>query len=121
MIKIYLLKCIMLLQHTEQMIVGEVSLLDISCLPGFHYLSYPDTLMAILPLEQENEAKDCFLTPDFFLPIRNIKYLLESKKKIFTEDMESIRNLVGISCENIQMYLDHLKEKEQLKTETENK
>ena len=48
-----------------------------------------------------------------------LKHLLEFKAStgieciyIFTKDMESISNLVGISCEDIQMFLDHLREKE---------
>ena len=42
-----------------------IPILDMSLLSGF-YLSYPDTLTANQALEQKDEAKDCFLTEDFF-------------------------------------------------------
>jgi hypothetical protein len=49
-----------------------IPILDMSLLSGF-YLSYPDTLTANQPLEQEGEAKDYFLTLDFFFVNQNHK------------------------------------------------
>ena len=63
------------------------------------------------------KQKIVFLLQISFLPTRNIKHLLELSADIFTKDIESISNLLGISCEDIQMFLDHLKEKEKIITD----
>lgn len=48
--------------------------------------------------------------PDFFLPSRNLKYIFEKFPEELESDFESISQLIGISEEDIQIYISKLKE-----------
>ena len=91
---------------------------DVAHLPDFHYLSYKDTLQTTEALKFElGDVPNWAQTPDFFLPSRNIKYLLEKDPDLIESNIETVSNLLGVSAGSILDYVASLNEKERVKAE----
>ena len=92
--------------------------IDITRLPEFHCLAYEEAVRVVDQLyEMEGCVPEFVEMPDFFLPSRNLKYIFEKFPEELESDFESISQLIGISEEDIQIYISKLKEK--IKSEEE--
>ncbi|WAQ93675.1 hypothetical protein MAR_006146 [Mya arenaria] len=90
--------------------------LNMARLPEFHYMSYDETVDAIETLESTTGDLPLWVTEkDFFLPTRNIKHLLENEPDMLQTELDNISNLIGVSTDDIQIYITETKEKARLK------
>ena len=93
-------------------------IIDITRLPEFHYLAYEKSVQVVEDLYKiEHCVPEFARIPDFFLPSRNLKYIFENFPEELESDLESISQLIGISDEDIRMYVSKLKEKIKSKEE----
>lgn len=93
-------------------------LVDIARLPEFHYLSYEDTLEVMKMLQNEvGEIPKWVQSPDFFLPSRNIKHLIEKDPTLIEAEMETVSKLLGVGTDALLEYIQSLKDKERIKNE----
>ena len=88
-------------------------ILDISRLPEFHYLPYEE---AIKVIDMQNVPEFATI-PDFFMPSKNIKYLLNNNPDELENNIEEVSNLVGVGVTEILEYINELHEKEKNKQE----
>ena len=92
--------------------------LDIGKLPEFHYLSYKD--MKELVDELEDEMPPWLVTPDFFLPSKNIKHLMENNPSQLESNVIAVSNMIGVPSDTILEFVNDIKEKENEKKEQKN-
>ena len=83
-------------------------ILDISRLPEHHYLPFEEAVRVINELSSETGVPEFVSVPDFFLPSRNIKFLMEHKPEELENNVDGVSNLIGVSGEKIQAYIQEL-------------
>lgn len=93
-------------------------IIDVGRLPEFHYLSYTEVKALAEKLQETGEVPPWLKTLDFFMPSKNVKYLMESDPDILSSsDLAPISNLIGVKEDRIVKYVEDVKEKERNKLE----
>ncbi|KAL3871147.1 hypothetical protein ACJMK2_039164 [Sinanodonta woodiana] len=80
-------------------------ILDISHLPEFRYLPYEQAVNIIDEMCVKSGIPEFASIPDFFLPSRNIKFLLENNPDELENNIKTVSNLIGTSVLDIEQYI----------------
>ena len=93
-------------------------IIDINRLPEYHYLPYEEAVKVVDELcDSQGTIPEFIEMPDFFLPSRNIKYVLEHSPHDLDINLSTISQLVGVQTDDITAYVIKIKEKEKMKEE----
>lgn len=93
-------------------------ILDVILLPEFHYLPYNKAKQMVETFFLDHDNKPLWLkVPDFFLPSKNMKFVMENNRDLFNDNtmLQELSNLIGVSTEEILDYVHSEEEKIELK------
>ncbi len=97
-----------------------VDIVKLSC---HHYLSYSQAKLLAEKYEATTSHRPAFLqVPDFYLPSRNIDHIRAEKEEVLgnTDELQLLRDLVGVSPSEIQRYVKSKEDKEMLSEQYRN-
>jgi hypothetical protein len=81
---------------------------DISALPDHKYLPFQQAKHIVeYFLDNNLEIPQWLRVPDFYLPSKNINYLMKNKPSIFCDarDFTNFQNIVGVNADDIRSYI----------------